>query len=314
MPRPGPAPLALAVLLTVLGALAAAPSRASAAPVIGVGEQRGQIFTDPAWAALGLRDTRLVVSWDVTSIPFERADVDGYLAAARAAGARVMVTFGHSRVRSRAKRLPSVKRYRRAFRAFRKRWPDVRTFVTWNEANHCSQPTCRRPERAAQYFDVLRTSCRTCTVVAADVLDSPNMTGWLKRFRRKARHRPRIWGLHNYLDANRFRTSGTRALLRAVRGDVWFTETGGLVERNNGSRVRLPDSEAHAAEATDWLFDRLVRVSRRVKRVYLYHWRPAPEPNPTWDSALLDRSGLPRPAYEVFRIWVRRTQRARSGG
>ena len=56
----------------------------------------------------------------------------------------------------------------------------------------------------------------------------------------RARGRRLIWGLHNYIDANRFRTTGTRSLLRAVPGEVWFTETGGLVVRNNGSPVEFP--------------------------------------------------------------------------
>ena len=228
-------------------ALAAAPPPASAAPIIGVGEQRGEIFTDPTWAALGLRDTRLVVSWDVTSIPFERADVDGYLAAARAAGARVMVTFGHSRVRRRRQaaavgqalpaRVPGVPPAlaRRA---------DVRGLERGQPllAADLPQAGARRPLLRRPALEL-----PACTVVAADVLDSPNMTTWLSGSVARARHKPRIWGLHNYLDANRFRTTGTRELLRAVRGDVWFTETGGLVARNNGSRVRLPDSEPHAA-------------------------------------------------------------------
>ena len=86
-----------------------------------------------------------------------------------------------------------------------------------------------------------------------------------------------IWGLHNYIDANRFRTRGTRALLRAVKGDVWFTETGGLVVRRNGSTVEFPGSTRHAAKATSWVF-RLAALSPRVKRVYFYHWSPAPTP------------------------------------
>jgi hypothetical protein len=54
-----------------------------------------------------------------------------------------------------------------------------------------------------------------------------------------------------------------------------------------------------------------VRLSPRVKRVYLYHWRPAPEPEPTWDSALLDREGEPRLAFDVLSEWVGRLRRAR---
>ena len=54
--------------------------------------------------------------------------------------------------------------------------------------------------------------------MAADVLDGSKMPAYVQAVRRHARHRPRIWGLHNYIDANRFRTTGTRALLRAVPG------------------------------------------------------------------------------------------------
>ena len=43
---------------------------------------------------------------------------------------------------------------------FRERYPWVRDYLTWNEANHCSQPTCRNPKRAAQYYLALRKHCR----------------------------------------------------------------------------------------------------------------------------------------------------------
>jgi hypothetical protein len=268
------------------------------------------MFSDSAWERLRVRDVRLVVSWDATRIPFERDEIDAYMAAAEAAGAQVLVAFGRSRIESRRRLLPSAARYTAAFQAFRRRWPLPRTFVAWNEANHCSQPTCHKPARAAAYFDALRSACERCTVVAADVLDTPEMEEWLATFRRAARHRPRIWGLHNYIDANRFTTRGTRAMLRAVEGDVWFTETGGLVKRGNRSPIKFPDSKSHAAEATEWLFSRLVRQSERVKRVYIYHWRPAREADARWDSALVDRHGRPRPAYSVLRMWLRRAERA----
>ena len=50
-------------------------------------------------------------------------------------------------------------------------------YLTWNEANHCSQPTCRNPERAAQYYLALRKHCRGCRIVAADLLDGSKMSG-----------------------------------------------------------------------------------------------------------------------------------------
>ena len=115
--------------------------------------------------------------------------------------------------------------------SFRARWPRVRTIGVWNEANHRSQPTFRYPEQAARYFNIVRSRCAGCRVVAADVIDETNMERWLKVFRRTAK-RPRIWGLHNYRDSNPRRGQrygGTKLLLKNVRGKVWLTETGGIV-------------------------------------------------------------------------------------
>ena len=126
----------------------------------------------------------------------------------------------------------------------------------------------------------------------------PNMTSWVKAFRRAAKVEPRYWGLHNYIDANRLRTTGTRRLLKAVKGQIWFTETGGIVSRTNRRKVTFPESAEHAAKATRFLFDDLVPLSRRITRVYLYHWNSDPGPK-TWDSGAHrpDRqaaAGLPR--------------------
>ena len=57
------------------------------------------------------------------------------------------------------------------------------------------------PERVAAYFNVIRKRCPRCQVVAADVLDDPNMVSWVRRFQRLAPG-PHLWGLHNYRDAN----------------------------------------------------------------------------------------------------------------
>ena len=47
----------------------------------------------------------------------------------------------------------------------------------------------------------MKKDCRSCTIVAADVLDSTDMIAWVKKFKRYAPG-ARIWGLHNYKDAN----------------------------------------------------------------------------------------------------------------
>ena len=160
------AALAAALLLSLAGAAQARD------PVIGIGEQKPGFFTNEHFTALGVRDVRVIAAWDALSYRWQRAELDAYMAAAEEAGARVLLGFGHSRAEGRTRTLPTPKRFRREFRRFRARYPLVRDYLTWNEANHCGQPTCRRPERAAQYFDVIAADCRGCRIVAADVLDT----------------------------------------------------------------------------------------------------------------------------------------------
>ena len=58
-----------------------------------------------------------------------------------------------------------MRAFEREFVKFRARYPWVDEYLTWNEANHCSQPTCRNPERAAQFYLALRKHCRGCRIV-----------------------------------------------------------------------------------------------------------------------------------------------------
>ncbi len=179
----------------------------------------------------------------------------------------------------------------------------MRDWIVWNEANHPFSLTGNRPRRAAQYFDAVAWNCPGCRVVAADVLDVSGMTSWVRRFQRHAVHRPRIWGLHNYVDANRFTSTGTRALLAATTGRVWFTETGGLVLRREYAGTTVTGefrySQRHAARATAHAL-RLACLSPRIRRVYLYHWR-APETVTNWDSAFIGPRGQVRPAYRTLK-------------
>ena len=296
------------LLLSILVAAAAFPAGASAAtPVIGVGEQSARMFESKDWDRLGTRDVRYIVSWDALRNKWERDDTDAYLLAAGRAGARVLVGFGHSRTRSRRRTLPSPSVFRREFLRFQKRYPYVKTYLTWNEANHCSQPTCRRPDAAARFHDILVEECTGCTIVAPSVLDKRDMPEWVAQVEKHAKRPIKTWALHNYIDANRFRSRGTRALLKATKAKIWFTETGGLVRRDNGSTIEFADSPFHAVRAVKWVF-KLARLSPRVQRVYFYHW-VAPPADATWDSALLDLKGRPRPALAVIKRAVRASKR-----
>jgi hypothetical protein len=202
------------------------------------------MFLDPRFATSGISTARLSVSWDALSSPWQTAEIDAWLDAARAAGVEPLVSFGHSRIDRRS--LPTPERFLYEFRRFRARYPWVKEYATWNEANHCGEPTCHRPRLVAAYYRKLRRECPDCRILAAEVLDMPNMVRWVRAFRRAAGEEPRYWGLHNYLDANRRRTTGTRRMLRAVKGQVWFTETGGIVRRRNRRKVTFPESANHA--------------------------------------------------------------------
>jgi len=298
----------LVVLLLTFGALSFGAKAAQAAvrpPLVAIADQKVGMFTDPLFADLGVAHARVVVPWDAMDGGFQRDQLFAWLRGARAARITPLLSFGHSRRSGRQKLTPSPAQLQRQFRRIRVNFPWVREFATWNEANHCSQPLCKKPELAARYFDALVRACPSCTILGAEVLDTPNLRSWIRRFRAKAVKEPRVWGLHNYVDANRFATKGTRALLRATRGQIWFTETGGIVKRRTQGKIPLPESVGHAADATRWLFDKLVPLSPRIRRVYLYHWDSVGAVD-GWDSALLDLKGRPREALRVVQARLER--------
>lgn len=260
--------------------------------VVGIGEQQTAMFALPAFKALDIEDARLVVAYDAVSVDFERDLVTTWLSEAKRAGVRPFITFGHSRVKP--KKLPSVSEFRKAFRAFRKLFPEVRTYAAWNEINHDSQPTSKAPKRAAEYYNVVTSECDGCTVLAGDVLDQAGMTKYLTTYKRHLDGEPEVWGLHNYSDTNRFRRDGLAEMLRAVSGDIWLTETGGIVKFGRN----FPRDERRAARAVTYAL-KLAADTPRVKRIYLYNWTGS-KPDDRFDSGLVGPDGKPRPGYEAL--------------
>ncbi len=283
-------------------AVATAPA-AGAAELMGIADQSATMFSNPHFRSLDVPISRLVVSYDaVLRGTFEVADVDAWLIAAQAAGIEPLVAFDHARgcydgkgvVRSKRCRLPTAARFQAAFDAFRARYRFVTVYSPWNEVNHRGQPTRRRPDRAAAFYNVVRRTCPGCTVVAVDVLDIPGMTRYVRAFRRHADGSPRIWGLHNYRDTNDGHSRSTRRLLRAVAGEIWLTETGGIVKFGNRRF-----SPSRAKRATKYMF-RLAHANRRITRLYIYNWTGA-DRKARFDTGLTTPQGNPRPAYYVVR-------------
>ena len=262
-------------------------------PVIGIGEQQAAMFRDERFTELGIKHVRLVTAYDTARVDFERDLATLWLSEARRVGAEPFITFAHSRVNPG--KLPSVREYRRDFRAFRERFPQVQVFAPWNEINHRNEPTSRSPRRAAQYYNVIKEECPTCTVLAGDVLDQAGMVRYLREYQRHLAGEPEIWGLHNYADANRFRSGGLEDMLGAVEGEVWLTETGGIVKFGRD----FPRDERRAARAVRHAIE-LARDNERVTRVYLYNWTGA-DPKARFDSGLVSPGLDERPALAVLR-------------
>ena len=302
----------LAVTCLVACAAFVAPAASSAKISVGIGDQNAAgMFDNPLFLQLKVRKSRIVVPYNVAQKRGDRVFFDGWLALAKAAHVEPLVHFASptgsrcSHGAARRCKLPTVKQYTKAFKAFRKRYPKIRIIGAWNEANVRSQPTFKNPKRAAQYFNVVRKYCRGCKIVAADVLDDPNMVRWLKVFKKTA-HGARIWGLHNYRDTNPRRgqlTGGTKRLLKTVRGQVWLTETGGIAKFVLPNRHTLfKFSESKQNTAVKRMFSLAKRYRSRIKRLYIYNWR-APISKARFDSGLIRHNDItnpakaPRPAY-----------------
>ncbi len=285
------------LISTALLALALPTAATAQTPhvVVGIGEQSPDLFEDTRFHSTGIRNARLIVPYDVVKaggLWLQVADV--WLERARRDGIEPLVSFSHSFVKRRQFRLPTVREYSARVAEFRARYPWVREFSTWNEANHKgTQPTGRHPRRTAVFYRALKRQCPDCTVLAVEVLltHSWKTWRWIRRFRERAGRGPHIFGIHNYPDVTRLRNLNTRLFLRRVpRAEVWLTETGGVVRFARRWRY----SEARAARAVRHVFT-LAAAFPRVKRVYLYNWRA--DGNKRWDSGLISREGIERRAY-----------------
>ncbi len=301
----------LIVIATLLTLVAAAP--ASAKYRVGVGEQKAAMFDSPSWQSLKLKRVRYLVPWDYAKYRGQRDEVNYYMSRALQSKQDVLVSFtarrgcyiGNRYSKKKACRAPSTSAYKKAFLAFDKAFPWVKTYSAWNEINHKSQPTFKSPKKAAQYYNVLRkyTRSKKIRVMAADMLDTGNLGRYLSTFKRHMKGSPKLWGLHNYGDVNRRRSSFTKQMLRSVPGELWLTETGGIVKllpsfKSSPSRAK--------ARTTDMFklvnqYDTKRRGMRsKITRLFVYTWF-GEERSARFDAGLVNPDGSPRPAFSVFR-------------
>jgi hypothetical protein len=289
------------VLLGCLLAVAlAAAATAQAQPRFGLSDYEPRNFADPRIGELGIHLARDVVPWDAALRKRERAGVSEWLDAVRKHHLTPFITFESSPASRRA---PSPRSYLRAFLAFRRLFPWVKEFSPWDEANHSSQPIDRNPHLGAEYYDELAAHCRGCEVTAPDLLDSDaNFERWALQFAHYAHPYPKIWPFNPYSSVSVHDPSRIEQMLRAVRGQIWFSEVGGVVWWKFRGRL-IYHGTAYAARIAHYVFD-FAKLSGRITRIYYYHWRSPGVPGHTsrkarWDAGLIDAHGRARPA-----LWV----------
>ncbi|HEX6389410.1 MAG TPA: glycosyl hydrolase [Solirubrobacteraceae bacterium] len=286
--------LVLALCATVAAALSAAPAQAL---TLGISDQQPATFSDRTFYDTGITKARYIVPWDGLTV--DAARVDQWMRAAHAAGADVMVAFNRSwgsRCPSSPCVLPTVDQYTAAVKKFLTWYPWVKTITPWNEVNDQGQPTDDNPTRAAAYYQAVVKLCPTCTVLGADVIDNGTQLSWLSTFLKALPSAPRLWGLHNYVDGNYFRATGTESVLNAVPGEIWLTETGGLVKY----ATTFPFDEKRAADVERFLLSIADAHPDRITRYYHYLWK-AGSSSDRWDSGLLRADGTTRPAFDVLK-------------
>ncbi len=291
--------LLLVLLATALGTTAPA---AQARPSIGFADQKPAMFKDPRFASLNIRQARLNLPWDVLQDPITLEIVDAWMAGAKLRAVTPLLTIDRSRRPGLAAKNPTAASLATQVRAWRARWPgQVQLLSTWNEGNINKQPAL-----VAQWWLAVRKACPGCTVLGADLVDRTNAASWARRFILAAKVAPTVWGLHNYVDANTFTTRNTKLFLRAIKGRIWLTETGGVLSRSRASVPFRGVGPDHAAKATAFLLRQIAPLDpKRIQRVYLYSWgTTATDRN--WDSGMIGPDGTERPALQVLRCFLGR--------
>jgi len=310
----GTIPLALALgLLVVSSAIGNAPARsrmgphahAAASYLTGIGDEQGEMFGNPLWQRLHTKIVRYIAPYDAVVHPYSLDKAIVWIRAAEAQQEQVLVAFYHSEYTPT--RMPSVAQYQHDVQKFVKRFPYVRQYQSWDEANRGYIPyVLASPSAvaAAQYYQALIRVCRGCTAIGLDVLDQANISPtleYISEFKREiGRLRtimPRIWGLHDYSDVNRLESWRTREISRALGGQVWLTETGGIVQFGGAFLNSHGSGLTRAAKVLKYMFA-VAGSQSQIKRLYIYDWTGGNR-STRFDAGLMNAHDQPRAGYVV---------------
>ncbi len=316
--RRHPRSLALATVLALVCGLLACTSaigqsatsaarapraHAAATFLTGIGDEHSEMFGNPLWQQLHTKIARYIAPYDaaVRSFSYDQAKI--WIQAAEAQHQQILVAFYHSEYTPT--KLPSVALYQHDVQKFIKLFPHVRQYQAWDESNRGNVPhsfSSPSASASAQYYQALLRVCKGCTDIGLDVLDQANITPTLRyisEFKREITHlrtvMPSIWGLHDYSDVNRLQSWRTRALAQALGGQVWLTETGGIVQFKPEFLNVHGSGLTRAAKVLKYMFS-VAASNSRVKRLYIFDWSGGTN-STRFDAGLTDAHNKPRAGY-----------------
>jgi hypothetical protein len=298
----------LAVALGAPGASgrAASPRAHTAATYMtGIGDENAKMFQSSFWTRLHTKIVRYIAPYDAVAHRDSLNKARAFIQGAEAAHQKVLVAFYHSEHSPTT--LPSVSQYGRDVKKFVKLFPYVKQYQSWDEANRGNVPgafSSPSAGAAARYYQALIRVCNRCTVIGLDLLDAakigPTLT-YISEFKHEIGHlktvMPRIWGLHNYSDINRLESWRTRELIRALGGQVWLTETGGIVKFGGAFPNRNGSGLTRAAKVLKYMFN-VAASQSQVKRLYIYNWTGGTG-SARFDAGLTNAHQQPRAGYIV---------------
>jgi len=299
--------LALCLLAApaALGGPSKPRARAAQSFLTGVGNEHAGMLADPLWQRLHTRIVRYIVPYDAAVKPYYLTQASNFIHAAEAEHQQVLIAFYHSEYTATV--LPSVATYKADVARFVKLFPNVRQYQSWDEANRGDEPhqfSSPSATNAARYYQALLRVCRGCTVIGLDVLDQYYIGSTLRyiaEFKREVYRLqtivPRIWGLHNYSDVNRLESWRTRDIAAALGGQVWLTETGGIVKFGGGFPNVRGSGVRRAAAVIKFTFA-LAGSIPQVKRLYLYDWSGGTA-STRFDAGLTNAYNQPRQGYVI---------------
>jgi hypothetical protein len=288
-----------------LGGTSKPRAHAASSYSTGIGDEHARMFANPLYTQLHTKIVRYIAPYDAVAHSYSLDQAIVFIRDAEALHEQVLVAFYHSEYTPT--KMPSIASYQRDVAKFVKRFPKVRQYQSWDEANRGNIPhvlASPSAAAAAKYYQALIRVCKGCTVVGLDVLDANDISPtlqYISEFKREiGRLRtvmPKIWGLHNYSDINRLQSFRTRELVRALGGQVWLTETGGLVQFGGAFPNRHGSGLTRAAKVLKYMF--AVAASRpQIKRLYIYDWTGGTA-STRFDAGLTNAREQPRAGYVV---------------